>query len=60
MKAYEKLAVNNYLDPPFEKDPDSAHFYPYELMGEAVKLHYIELHGKLRRRNLIRRLLGRG
>lgn len=60
MKAYEKLAVNNYLDPPFEKDPDSAHFYPYELMGEAVKLHYIELHGKLRRRNLIRKLLGRG
>ena len=60
MKAYEKLAVNNYLDPHYEKDPDSAHFYPYELMGEAVKLHYIELHGKLRRRNLVRRLLGRG
>ena len=59
MKAYERLAVNNYLKPFFDENEDSAHFYPWKLMGEAVKLHYQELHGKLRRRNILRKLLGR-
>ena len=59
LNAYERLAVNNYLTPFIDDNPDSVHYYPWKLMGEAINLHYLELHGKLRRRNIIRRMLGR-